>query len=83
MSADSIKTKGRYVNKTSEPVTPKGKKKKDSKDGIQIEVTAKLGGIGVTVTSVEGDLIHVIVGGEELFTSLLTQCCRKLRVVCV
>ena len=83
MSADSIKTKGRYVNKTSKLVTPKGKKKKDSKDGIQIEVTAKLGGIGVTVTSVEGDLIHVIVGGQELFTSLLTQCCRKLRVVCV
>ena len=83
VSADSIKTKGRYVNKTSKLVTPKGKKKKDSKDGIQIEVTAKLGGIGVTVTSVEGDLIHVIVGGEELFTSLLTQCCRKLRVVCV
>ena len=79
VSADSIKTKGRYVNKTSEPVTPKGKKKKDSKDEIQIEVTAKLGGIDVTVTSVEGDLIHVIVGGEGLFTSLLTQCCRKLR----
>ena len=83
MSADSIKTKGRYVNKTSKLVTPKGKKKKDNKDGIQIEVTAKLGGIGVTVTSVEGDLIHVIVGGEELFTSLVTQSCRKLRVVCV
>ena len=79
VSADSIKTKGRYLNKTSEPVTPKGKKKKDSKDEIQIEVTAKLGGIDVTVTSVEGDLIHVIVGGEGLFTSLLTQCCRKLR----
>ena len=84
MSADSIKTKGRYVNKTAELVTPKGKKKKeDSKDEIQIEMTAKLGGIDVTVTSVEGDLTHVIVGGEGLFTSLLTQCCRKLRVVCV
>ena len=63
MSADSIKTKGRYVNKTAELVTPKGKKKKDSKDEIQIEVTTKLGGINVTVTSVEGDLTHVIVGG--------------------
>ena len=84
MSADSIKTKGRYVNKTAELVTPKGKKKKeDSKDEIQIEMTAKLGGIDVTVTSVEGDLTHVIVGGEGLFTSLLTQCCRKLRVICV
>ena len=84
MSADSIKTKGRYVNKTAELVTPKGKKKKeDSKDEIQIEMTAKLGGIDVTVTSVEGDLTHVIVGGEGLSTSLLTQCCRKLRVVCV
>ena len=83
VSADSIKTKGRYVNKTAELVTPKGKKKKDSKDEIQIEVTTKLGGINVTVTSVEGDLTHVIVGGEGLFTSLLTQCCRKLRVVCV
>ena len=83
MSADSIKTKGRYVNKTAELVTPKGKKNKDSKNEIQIEVTTKLGGINVTVTSVEGDLAHVIVGGEGLFTSLLTQCCRKVRVVCV
>ena len=81
MSADSIKTKGRYVNKTAELVTPKGKKKKDSKDEIQIEVTTKLGGINVTVTSVEGDLTNVIVGGEGLFTSLLTHF--SLRVVCV
>ena len=79
VSADSIKTKGQYVNKTSELVTPKGKKKRDGKDEIQIEVTAKLGGIDVTVTSVEGDLTHVFIGGEGLFSCLLTQCCRKLR----
>ena len=83
MSADSIKTKGRYVNKTAELVTPKGKKKKDSKDEIQIEVTAKLGGIDVTVTSVEGDLTHVFIGGEGLFSCLLIRCYRKLRVVCI
>ena len=79
VSADSIKTKGQYVNKTSELVTPKGKKKRDGKDEIQIEVTAKLGGIDVTVTSVEGDLTHVFIGGEGLFSCLLAQCCRKLR----
>ena len=79
VSADSIKTKGQYINKTSELVTPKGKKKRDGKDEIQIEVTAKLGGIDVTVTSVEGDLTHVFIGGEGLFSCLLTQCCRKLR----
>ncbi|XP_066022142.1 intermembrane lipid transfer protein VPS13C isoform X9 [Pocillopora verrucosa] len=62
VSADSIKTKGQYINKTSELVTPKGKKKRDGKDEIQIEVTAKLGGIDVTVTSVEGDLTHVFIG---------------------
>ena len=83
VSADRTKTKAQDENKTSKLVGPKGKEKKDIKDEIQIEVTAKLGGIGVTVTSVEGDLTHVIVGGEGLFTSLLTQCCRKLRVVCV
>ena len=83
MSADSTKTKGQDENKTSELVAPKGKKKKDGKDEIQIEVTAKLGGIGVTVTSVEGDLTHVFIGGEGLFSCLLIQCCRKLRVVCV
>ena len=82
-SAESTKTKGQYVNKTSELVAPKGKKKKDGKDEIQIEVTAKLGGIGVTVTSVEGDLTHAFIGGEVLFSCLLIQCCRKLRVVCV
>lgn len=31
---------------------------------MQIEVIAKLGGIGVTVTSLEGDLSHIIVGGR-------------------
>ena len=67
MSADSTKTKGEDENKTSELVAPKGKTKKDSKDEIQIEVIAKLGGIHVTVTSVEGDLTHVIIGGEEFF----------------
>ena len=71
MSAESTKTKGQYVNKTSELVAPKGKKKKDGKDEIQIEVTAKLGGIGVTVTSVERDLTHAFIGGEGLFSCLL------------
>ena len=75
MSADSTKTKGQDENKTSELVAPKDKEKKDGKDEIQIEVTAKLGGIDVTVTSVEGDLTHVIIGGEEFFTCLLIQCC--------
>ena len=75
MSADSTKTKGQDENKTSKLVAPKDKEKKDSKDEIQIEVTAKLGGIDVTVTSVEGDLTHVIIGGEEFFTCLLIQCC--------
>ena len=83
MSAESTKTKGQDENKTSKLVAPKGKEKKDGKDEIQIEVTAKLGGIDVTVTSVEGDLTHVIIGGEEFFTCLLIQCCRKLRVVCI
>ena len=83
MSANSTKTKAQDENKTSKLVGPKGKEKKDSKDEIQIEVTAKLEGIDVTVTSVEGDLTHVIIGGEELFTCLLIQCCRKLRVVCI
>ena len=68
VSADDTKTEGRDENKTSELSTPKGKKKRDSKDEIQIEVTAKLGGIDVTVTSVEGDLTHVIIGGEGFFT---------------
>ena len=68
MSADDTKTEGRDENKTSGLSTPKGKKKKDIKDEIQIEVTAKLGGIDVTVTSVEGDLTHVIIGGEGFFT---------------
>ena len=68
MSADSTKTKVQDENKTSELVAPKGKTKKDSKDEIQIEVTAKLGGIDVTVTSVEGDLTHVFIGGEGLFS---------------
>ena len=67
MSADSTKTKAQDENKTSKLVAPKGKKNKDGKDEIQIEVTAKLGGIDVTVTSVEGDLTHVIIGGEEFF----------------
>ena len=83
MSANSTKTKAQVENKTSKLVGPKGKEKKDSKDEIQIEVTAKLEGIDVTVTSVEGDLTHVIIGGEEFFTCLLIQCCRKLRVVCI
>ena len=83
MSANSTKTKAQDENKTSKLVGPKGKEKKDSKDEIQIEVTAKLGGIDVTVTSVEGDLTHVFIGGEGLFSCLLIRCYRKLRVVCI
>ena len=83
VSANSTKTKAQDENKTSELVAPKGKTKKDSKDEIQIEVTAKLGGIHVTVTSVEGDLTHVFIGGEGLFSCLLIRCYRKLRVVCI
>jgi len=61
---DSTKTEGKYGFQVSQAIVPKGKKKKDDKDEIQIEVKAKLGQIGVTVTSVDGDLSHVIVGGE-------------------
>lgn len=64
VSGDSTKAEGKDGDQASLAVVPKGKKKKDDKDQIQIEVTAKLGGIGVTVTSVEGDLSHIIVGGE-------------------
>ena len=71
VSADDTKTEGRDENKTSELSTPKGKKKKDIKDEIQIEVTAKLGGIDVTVTSVEGDLTHVIIGGEGFYSTTI------------
>ena len=61
---DSTKAEGKDSFQVSQDIVPKGKKKKDGKDEIQIEVTAKLGGIGVTVTSVGGDLSHIIVGGE-------------------
>lgn len=64
MTGDGTKTEGQEDNEESQAIAPKGKKKKDDKDEIQIEVTAKLGGIGVTVTSVGGDLSHVIVGGK-------------------
>lgn len=64
VTSDSTKTEGQLESQDSQAVAPKGKKKKDDKDEIQIEVTAKLGGIGVTVTSVDGDLSHVIVGGK-------------------
>lgn len=61
---DSTKAEGKDSDQVSRDIVPKGKKKKDGKDEIQIEVTARLGGIGVTVTSVDGDLSHIIVGGE-------------------
>ena len=64
MVGDSTKAGGRDGDQVSQDIVPKGKKKKDGKDEIQIEVTANLGGIGVTVTSVNGDLTHIIVGGE-------------------
>ena len=65
MTDDSRKTEDQPDSPESQAVSPKGKKKKDDKDEIQIEVKAKLGGIGVTVTSVEGDLSHVKVGGKQ------------------
>ena len=53
----------------------KSKKKKEDEEEVQIEVTAKLGGIGVTVTSLDGDLSHIIVGGKCLnpLSSILAQ----------
>ena len=66
MTGDSTKGEGKDGDQVFQALVPKGKKKKDDKDEIQIEITAKLGGIGVTVTSVEGDLSHIIVGGESL-----------------
>lgn len=63
---DGTKTTGQDESQVSEAVTPKGKKTKGDKDEIQIEVTAKLGGIDATVTSVEGDFSHIVVGGKGL-----------------
>lgn len=64
MAGDGTKAEGKDGDQLSQDIVPKGKKKKDGKDEIQIEVKAKLGGIGVTVTSIDGDLSHIIVGGE-------------------
>ena len=64
MVGDSTKAEGKDGDQVFLDIFPKGKKKKDGKDEIQLEVTAKLGEIGVTVTSVDGDLTHIIVGGE-------------------
>lgn len=64
MTGDGTKAEGKDGDQLSQDIVPKGKKKKDGKDEIQIEVKAKLGGIGVTVTSIDGDLSHIIVGGE-------------------
>ena len=61
---DSTKAEGKDGDQASQGIVPKGKKKKGGKDEIQIKVTANLEGIGVTVTSVDGDLSHIIVGGE-------------------
>ena len=64
VDGDGTKAEGKDGDQLSQDIVPKGKKKKDGKDEIQIEVKAKLGGIGVTVTSIDGDLSHIIVGGE-------------------
>lgn len=64
VTGDSTEQEGKLGDQASQAIVPKRKKKNDGKDEIQIEVTAKLRGIGVTVTSVEGDFSHIIVGGE-------------------
>jgi len=65
-SAESDKTKTEVTDtsKLSQVAERKSKKKKEDDEVVQIEVTAKLGGIAVTVTSVEGDLSHIIIGGN-------------------
>ena len=40
------------------------RKKENNGEEVQVKVTAKLGGIGVTVTSTVGEFSHIIIGGR-------------------
>ena len=64
VSADGSKAAVKDDPQASQTVAQKGKMKKGDQEEVHIEVTAKLGVIGVTVTSLEGDLSHIIVGGR-------------------
>ena len=64
IEGDETKTEDTDTSKSSQVAERKSKKKKEDDEVVQIEVTAKLGGIAVTVTSVEGDLSHIIIGGN-------------------
>ena len=65
-SLAETKTEVTDTSKSSQEAERKSKKKKEDDEVVQVEVTAKLGGIAVTVTSVEGDLSHIIIGGNYL-----------------
>lgn len=65
-AGDETKTEVTDTSKSSQEAERKSKKKKEDDEVVQVEVTAKLGGIAVTVTSVEGDLSHIIIGGNYL-----------------
>ncbi|XP_068741113.1 intermembrane lipid transfer protein VPS13A-like [Montipora capricornis] len=43
------------------------RKKENNGEEVQVKVTAKLGGIGVTVTSTVGELSHIIIGGLSAY----------------
>ena len=64
LTDDGSKTDVPGSTQASKAAAQKSRKKREDDEEVQIEVTAKLGGIGVTVTSVEGDLSHVVVGGR-------------------
>lgn len=61
---DETKTEVTDTSKSSQVAERKNNKKKEDDEVVQIEVTAKLGAIAVTVTSLEGDLSHIIIGGN-------------------
>ena len=61
---DETKTEVTDTSKSSQEAERKSKKKKEDDEVVQIKVTAKLGGIAVTVTSVEGDFSHIIIAGN-------------------
>ena len=65
-AGDETKTEVTDTSKSSQVAERKSKKKKEDDEVVQVEVTAKLGGIAVTVTSVKGDLSHIIIGGNYL-----------------
>ena len=61
---DETKTEVTDTSKSSQVAERKNNKKKEDDEVVQIEVTAKLGAIAVTVTSVEGDFSLIIIGGN-------------------